>query len=679
MVKKKAKASGPRGAHVILDLVKGSDKRTENMMPGWDLELAHQRLFFTTTPGEFVETMDLVRKGIATMFGRGGAELRKRCASFLINATDSLNSVVELKHNLQNENFHKKSVLGNDDVRNAYRENLELLRAWEKRDKKPILAAIEEVRVEDLAVNKGDNLFISWALDWQKKMDRDPYGSVDAFLECFAGLYTPSMYYVKLFFALQEDKTNTQFFNDYGLQAGRCRKIGSQGGTTNPAIAVLGENDYNGLDNIHGPTAKGRITRHGNPWTEIRKVLAKEQIARRRSDDLAATAFTEWVVLDAMLPLRSIFLLKGLGRVAFQLRPDWHMEEKKLAYGGGQIYARLCKGVSVFDKILLDGADPMYSKIADGRIGKSNNHFKVSCTGQVALNLVRAFNAGHHPDYPKAVKERMWTNMTLSYDVSQMVASSLAVEEGMKDYQRRTRRKADDGIGGSVVTSMIGRFNDAIRIFRLETLLDALPKNSAWRKRIDPSAIKSLEDKTVNNSRFVKALAKAGIKFRPKAEEDAIDHAGTLLTKRAFMILKYKHNINRTRLLTASKRQFHQNTDLLDVPFSTDFGNIQRAMLPLWQAGKLRLRKGRTIEDGMSRSGSPKPGTVWARRKKVLDEIWPDFKKAYAVGGVKPGQYVNTIYVPPTLNQFTGYWVENVARAAAAREALTKKPKGRKR
>ena len=108
-----------------------------------------------------------------------------------------------------------------------------------------------------------------------------------------------------------------------------------------------------------------------------------------------------------MLGLRSIFLLRGLGRVAFQLRPDWHSDEKKLTYAGGQIYDILCDRVKVFDDILLDGADPVYMQAAAKRIGKSNNHFKIACTGQAALNTIRSFNAGRSEALSRSGCSRM--------------------------------------------------------------------------------------------------------------------------------------------------------------------------------------------------------------------------------------------------------------------------------
>ena len=92
------------------------------------------------------------------------------------------------------------------------------------------------------------------------------------------------------------------------------------------------------------------------------------------------------------------------------------------------------------------------------------------------LNTVRSFNAGYSEAYPDAVKERMFTNVTLSYEVPQMYAASMATENGIRDYEKRTGEKVDDGEGGSVVTSMIGRFNDAIRDYRVKAILAALPE-----------------------------------------------------------------------------------------------------------------------------------------------------------------------------------------------------------
>ena len=184
-----------------------------------------------------------------------------------------------------------------------------------------------------------------------------------------------------------------------------------------------------------------------------------------------------------------------------------------------------------------------------------------------------------------------------------------------------------------------------------------------------PASVKSLNDAPLSSAEFKAEVAKVGLKFDPEAEEDAIDHAGTLATKRAVMYLEHKYGWKRTRMLTASKRKFHQNTDLLDVPFSTDFGNIQRMWLELHQCGEVEIDSWRTLYDGMNPDGTPAKGSIWEKRAYILSLIWPDWRKAFEPDGVKPEDYAKTIYVPPTLNQFIGFWHENVSRAHTVRTA----------
>ncbi|HHY46658.1 MAG TPA: hypothetical protein GX506_05085 [Firmicutes bacterium] len=653
---------------VVLDLVLGRDQRTAGMMPGWDLELARQKTLFFVSPEDFLRHLKTVISSLDREFQSAGIELRERCLAYVVGIADSLNSVVELSHNLRSSQLHGQGCLSDADLDEAKAEAKEAALRWENMAKDAARAFLLKTKRDDLAPNKGDNLFYGWAVDWQARTGKDPYGTIEDFLSCFAELYAPSMYYTALFLAREAGKTDTQFFNDYGLQAARCRKIGSLGGTTNPVIAVSGEDDMDGIKNIWGEEATAFIKGFPNPWKEVRRIIAREQVKLGMPDDWAATKFTEWVVVDAMLGLRSVFLLRGLGRVAFQLRPDWHDDEEKLTYAGGEIYETLGKRVKVFDDILLQGAESLYVSLAAPRIGKANNHFKIACTGRAALNVVRAFNAGYHPGYPDALKERMFTNMTLSYEVPQMVAASLATEEGIRDYEKRTGQKVDDGIGGSVVTSMIGRFNDAVRLYRVTKLLEALPATNPLKEKINPGEIKSLTDPKLNNPEFIDAMRKAGIDFDPVGEEDAIDHAATLLTKRTVLLLKSRYGLKRTRILTASKRKFHQNTDLLGVPFSTDFGNIQRMSIDLWKKGELNITNWNTLLEGMNPDGTPAADSVWAKREEILRRIWPDWSKVYDPDGLKPEDYANMIYVQPTLKQFLGFWSENVARAQKARE-----------
>lgn len=647
-------------AETILNLVMNADERTEGMMPGWDLELARQKMLFFTTPAEFAGVFDAVSNVLDAKFASCGPDLRERAIAYMLGIAESLASPVELHHNLQCRKLHGSGVLSDQDAARFQKAATELVRSWVAKDKDAFLRVTALIKVEDTAINKGDNLFAGWSRKWEKENARDPYASVDDYLACFTPLYQRGMYYPDLYFAREEGRTKTQFFNDYGLQAARCRRMGSLGGTTNPAIAVLGEDDLSGVGNIWGKESTDYILRFANKWHDVRRVIAKEQIAGGHPDDWGAVKFTEWVVVDAMLGLRSIFLLRGLGRVAFQLRPDWHADEKKLTYAGGEIYSILCDRVKLFDDILLDGANDLYNKVIEKRVGKSNNHFKVACTGQAALNVVRSFNAGYSEAYPEALKERMFTNMTLSYEVPQMYASSMATENGIRDYEKRTGEKVDDGEGGSVVTSMIGRFNDAIRDYRVKALIAALPSDSKF-KGIDPASVKKLTDASVNNPDFIAAAKSAGIDFDPIAEEDAIDRAGTLCTKRVVILLEKREGLARTRILTASKRNFFQNTELLDVPFSTDFGNIQRMYLDVMP---LSIDNWKTLYDDMDADGSPVPGSIWAKRHEILSRIWPDWPNVFEPDTVNPSEYESCIYVYPTLKQFTGMWMENVARAA---------------
>ena len=655
-------------AKTIVEVALSRDPRCEGMMQGWAIEAARQKLLFFTKPSEFCARFCAVADKLRSEFEAGDIMTRTRCIAFMLGIADSLNSIVELHHNLQNPDIHGET-LTDADVKATQRIAADLVADWDAKSPEAARTVLDCIKNEDIAVNKGDNLFIAWAKDWESRTGVEPYSSTAELLKCFKELYAPETYYVALFLAWERGETATQFFNDYGLHAARCRKIGSLGGTTNPAIAVVGEDDLDGKGNIHGQAATDFITRTPNKWRETRKVIAREQAKLGEDDGWGATAFTEWVVVDAMLGLRSVFLLQGLGRVAFQLRPDWHCELEKLTYGGAEIYAKLGARMKVFDDVLLAGVGEPYASRVASRVGKANNHFKVACTSQVALDLVRSFNAGFSPAYPDAIKERMFTNMTLSYEVPQMVATSIAVEEGIADYEKRTGEKVDDGKGGSVVTSMIGRFNDAIRVYRVEQLLAALPEGSAFKAEITPTAVKALTDAPVNSPEFRTEVAKAGIDFDPEAEEDAIDHAGSLATKRAAIHMEKMYG-RRSRMLTASKRKFHQNTDLLGVPFSTDFGNIQRMYLDLKKAGELSVDSWTTIYDGMNEDGTPAPGSVWAKRSEVLARIWPDWVKAFDPDGVRPGEYLDTIYVPPTLNQFLGFWTENMARAKAARESI---------
>jgi hypothetical protein len=184
-------------------------------MPGWDIEVARQKLLFFTLPDDFPSSLADISHELNRAFESGDSEIRRRCIAFLLGIADSLNSVVELHHNLQSHRMHAGKVMQVPAIAQYYSEALSLLRSWEKQSPEAARAALDEIKVEDLAVNKGDNLFIAWANNWESEQGVDPYASVSEFLKCFKALYSPDTYYVALFLAWERGETRTQFFNDY--------------------------------------------------------------------------------------------------------------------------------------------------------------------------------------------------------------------------------------------------------------------------------------------------------------------------------------------------------------------------------------------------------------------------------------------------------------------------------
>lgn len=651
-------------ARLIADLVSGVHFGITDMMPGWNIQLASQKLLFFTKPESFSTTLSEIYEILDIRFDTD-ISLRPNCISFMLKILESLYSPVDLAYNLRSRSLHGASTMDDISLQNSIQYITSILKLWESRSSDAARIVLNNIKVEDMAVNKGDNLFIEWATRWESERGIDPYSTVENYLNCFKELYTPDNYYIALFQAWDAGRIKTQFFNDYGLHSERCRRIGSLGGTTNPAIAVMGEDDLDGIRNIRGESAVNTIKAAGNKWHEQRKMIAMQQDILDESDEWSASKFTEWVVIDAMLAMRPVYLMRGLGRVSYQIRPDWHLDEEKLVRTAVDVYESLSERVAEFDKFLLEDADDFYVSLTRERRGKPNTHFKIACTSKIALDVVKALNAGYHPDYPDVIKERMFTNMTLVFDVSQMVASNLAIENGICEYEMRTGTDVDDGEGGSAVASMIGRFNDAIRIYRIEHLLTLLPDDSPY-KAIDPASIKTLNAPPMNEPGFLDAIRSCDVEYDPQSEEDAIDHAGTLVTKRAAICLERFHLLDRARILTASKRNFDQNTDLLGIAFSTDFGNIQRMSLGCNDTQSLCSKC--TLYDGMNQDGTPAQDSIWEHRSQTLARIWLEWLKAFDPDGVKPDEYLSAIYVTPTLKQFTAFWNENVRRAGVYTE-----------
>jgi hypothetical protein len=457
-------------AQVITDLIANRDSRAKGMPPGSDIELARQKLLFFTTPAEFPAAFAAVSKALDADFAAAKPAQRERAISFVLGIAESLASPVELSHNLQNTELHGKgNVMTGKDAAGHWRAPAGIVGMLAKKDKKAFLAVTLKIKSEDLAVNDGDNLFAAWAKCWEKRNGRDPYATVEDYLDCFSQLYQPGMYYPDLHFAREAGKTRTQFLADRSEHAVRARRMGCLG-----------------------------------CYTKVRTGKAEP-------------------VEQTSIPFRSIYLVRGLG-----------------IPGPSDV-------IKQFDAILLDGADKLYQKAAAGRAGD---------------NDIRA------------------------------------------------------------VFYHLGQTSDKIRKHRVKTLVAAQKETSKF-KGMDPGSVRSLRDEPTNNVEFILLLKEKDIEFKPGDEEDAIDHAGALLVKRAAVRAKNVLNV------IADKRNYLPNIELLDVDYATDSPEVQRECM----MGPVEVDNWKSLWEDMDKKGNPVPGSVWAKRADILTAIWPDWENVFKSAG----------------------------------------------
>jgi hypothetical protein len=640
----------------ILRVASGDDKRTWHLIDGDDARIAAYKLVFFTTPNEYRELAPSLREEVRRRFTNADKAKRKRYMQFALSWADSIHSPVDLDHNLCRVEWHGESILSDGEIEVEKEQLIELLKWMQEQDNQTATELLDYLRYYTFNVNsaKGENLFRAWAIKWQEEKGEDPFGTLENYIKHRAELFKRGNYYVEQYFARRAGKTITQFFNDYSEQADDCRKLGSLGGTTNPVIATLGEDDI--------PCK----------WAPVRRRIAERQIKEGLDDEWAGTTFTEEVVVNAMLGQRPVFLLEGLGRVAFQLRTDKHDDIDYLLNEAPEIYMRLCERLKPVDEILLEDADELYQKLSEGRVGHSNNHFKVSVTGPVGLKVLREFNAGNNK-----YGVRLYTNATVTHDLSQIVASVDAEIEGMLEYKRKTGQVLAEEVteGGSVVTSMMGRYLDAMREERLEFILQSLdePLRSEVKAKLKKGA--RLNDPALKDERVIQALREKGIEFDPDAEEKAVMDLPTLITKMAviYAVKKYGWQLG-NRILSASKRNFEQNLNLEnEVRYSTDFGDIQ------------------ALSIGLKYEPNPEPlkGFDWETATPVEDEtnhwwfvyrmilrMYPDGEKHLRFDGFKPEEWMQKRYNKATLGQFTEKWWLNCKRARICVELLQGKYDG---
>lgn len=466
----------------IIDIITDRDPRAKALPSGADLELARQKLLFLTPPTEFAKAFSAISKSLEAEFDAGKPAVRRRVISFMLGVAESLASPVELSHNLQNAKLFGKDRLSSRDAAALAKTAAGVVAEWATRDKKAFVAVTSEIREVDVAVP--DGLFAAWAKRWEKRNGRDPYASVDDYLACFAPLYQRGMYYPDLYFARESGKTRTQFLADSSVQAARLRRLGCLG-----------------------------------CYTKVRSVDGSAEPTFCFAEPHPGHAEP---VEAATLPFRAVYLIRGLG-----------------IPGSSET-------ISKFDDILLDGASPVYRKLAAGRAGD---------------NDIRAWF--YH----------------------------------------------------------LGRTSDEIREYRIKTLVSALKETSKFRS-IDAASVRSLRDEPTNTIEFILQLEEAGIEFKPGDEEDAIDHAGALLVKRAAAR-------NKTMpIVIADKRNYLPNIELLDVDYATDSPQVQRDCM----MRPVEVDNWKSLREDMSR-GRPVPGSIWAKRAEILSAIWPDWERTYKAAG----------------------------------------------
>lgn len=168
----------------------------------------------------------------------------------------------------------------------------------------------------------------------------------------------------------------------------------------------------------------------------------------------------------------------------------------------------------------------------------------------------------------------------------------------------------------------LGGISSEIRQHRVKTLVSVLKKESKF-KGIDPASIRSLRDEPVNCVEFILQLKEQGIELKPGDEEDAIDHAGALLVKRAAVLAKT------TTIVIAGKRNYLPNQELLDVDYAADSSEVIRDCM----MRPVEVDDWKSLWEDMDKKGNPIPGSIWSNRAAILTAIWPKWESTYKAAG----------------------------------------------
>ena len=428
-----------------------------------------------THPSNFKNRLELFQKEITSQLPNCSKAERKRLIATLIWLAISLDDSWELKLNLQNEERYGKEMLSKDELKQGLEKFLNFLDELESQDKllaEEVLLA-EKQRLSRIMSKKGLGLLSARAKEANTSSLR---GWVRYWSEFGKNCH------------LRKFRENVGGFVgvDYGLGVRESRILwGADLVMMNPTLARLALAED---DELKARKEK-LIKEYGHKY-------AKERLVREA---------TKIAGLRARLASRAVFLLRGRGKVSFQVNPRTYNQPEKLEEDIRSLYQEFCQEALVYDGNLFLN-ETMSPEEIEKRKGYSHVFFKVDGSSrtvygkieEVMLKQVRARRIDLAEDDSGGVLEQvladgMNCNVTVAGFITDGLWSFFCQIRG----HARARKKGLP-LSHSIITKMGGRVEGAIRWLALQKLAE-ISQEKAAIERVDYGKNGALDDENLRN------------------------------------------------------------------------------------------------------------------------------------------------------------------------------------
>jgi hypothetical protein len=574
-----------------------------------------------THPSNFKERTTKVIEKLNNIYPELKESVKKSLVKNLLYLAIAIDGGYELNLNLKDEKRHKEKILKEEDLKYVFDNLLQFLKEFEMKEKEIFENSIREEKERLSKILSGKGLF-GYMLRELKDFN------VSKFLEIFTNFNKKSNL-KKL-----REESEGLIGVDYGIGVREARILwGADLVMMNPTLALLALNEDDELKEMFNRMLK-----------EKKGKLSQEELVREA---------TKIAGFKARLALRSVFLLKGRGKVSFQVNPRTYNQPEKLERDIRILHKEFNEECLKYDEgLFLE--EVLTEKEIKERKGKSHVFYKVDGSNksiygeiekllleQISSNKFDISEGDSNGVLERVLADGMNCNVTVAGFLTDGLYSFFCQIRG-----HSKARKKGIPTTHSIITKMGGRVEAALRWIAIQKLYNSL------KEKNNPKAEEVLEIKFAENGSidqmWVRELAKeAGFvlpeeisskdykKYRGKIfpTDSAICIIGEAISKRSHRIISdlKNHPILKTQGVLEDETGDLQAS--MRPPYKDRFSHVEE-LVGIYAQGHfpniaLEIEKREKFE--ISKNNIEKPAPPEKIEELYNSIISEDFAKVYEV------------------------------------------------